>query len=249
MNGLPFALPEKLPVKIDPCPIVEAVFEVRFITTEPWRTLPGKLFERIRDRFPEQNDLQLAQLPEPFRNANPALTYQPLVQFRGPEFLLQLGPRVLGLATSTKDYPGWSAIRSQLGWLIEKLGEADFIQEGERLGVRYIDYFEPNIFGKLKLNIDIGGASLAENEMHIATILRPEPFAARLQLTNSATLGTPMEPKRGSVLDLDVWLDALRFDLFSDGLRQFDAAHVLVKQIFFALLTPSFLESLNPEYE
>ena len=65
MNGdFPIPTPERLPTKIDPCPIVEAILEIRFVTSESWRTLPGLLFAHIRDRYPEQKDLPLAQLPK-----------------------------------------------------------------------------------------------------------------------------------------------------------------------------------------
>ena len=75
----PIATLERLPIKIHPCPIVEAILEIRFVTSESWRTLPGLLFASIRDRYPEQKDLPLAQLPEEIRRREPAFTYQPLV--------------------------------------------------------------------------------------------------------------------------------------------------------------------------
>src|SRR2546425_12271057 len=95
MNGdFPIPIPERLPAKINPCPIVEAILEIRFVTSESWRTLPGLLFGSIRGRYPEQKDLPLAQLPEEIRRREPAFTYQPLVQFLSRDFLIQFGPRV-----------------------------------------------------------------------------------------------------------------------------------------------------------
>src|SRR6266516_7829439 len=67
-DDFPIPIPDRLPIKIDPCPIVEAILEVRFVTSESWATLPGLLFAHIRDRYPEQKDLPLAQLPEEIRN-------------------------------------------------------------------------------------------------------------------------------------------------------------------------------------
>ena len=142
MNGdFPIPTPERLPTKIDPCPIVEAILEIRFVTSESWRTLPGLLFAHIRDRYPEQKDLPLAQLPEEIRPREPSFTYQTLVQFLSHDFLIQFGPRVVGLATKPNQYPGWAALEQEMIWLLTQLQKIGFISEGERLGVRYINFF------------------------------------------------------------------------------------------------------------
>jgi uncharacterized protein (TIGR04255 family) len=53
----------------------------------------------------------------------------------------------------------------------------------------------------------------------------------------------------GSILDLDVWLEASEFDVFSDAVDRFEDAHRCNKEIFFGLLKTDFLDSLAPEYE
>jgi hypothetical protein len=45
-----------------------------------------------------------------------------------------------------------------------------------------------------------------------------------------------------------VWIGALDFELFSNGLQRTDEAHDFEKRIFFGLLKPDFLAKLNPEY-
>ena len=73
MNGdFPIPTPERLPTKIDPCPIVEEILEIWFVTSASWRTLPGLLFAHIRDRCPEQKALLLSQLPEERRDMEAA---------------------------------------------------------------------------------------------------------------------------------------------------------------------------------
>jgi len=244
----PIPIPERLPRKIDPCPIVEAVFEIRFNTAEPWRTLPGLLSEKIRGRYREQKDLPLAQIPEEVRRQIPALTHQPLMQFLSTDFLIQLGPSVLSLITKPNAYPGWSAVETELRWFLDRVQEAGFVQEAGRLGVRYIDFFEKDIFPSLILDVGIGASPLHANELQITTVLRQGPFTARLLVSNSAILGTGSAAKRGSVLDLDVWLGPLDFELFENGIAKFGEAHLLVKQCFFGLAKPDFMASLNPAY-
>ncbi len=59
--------------------------------------MPGLLFAHIREKYPEQKTLPMAQLPEELRRQDPALLILPLIQFLGDNFLIQLGPRVVSL--------------------------------------------------------------------------------------------------------------------------------------------------------
>ena len=248
-DDFPILIPARLPIKIDPCPIVEAVLELRFITSESWRTLPGLLFAHIRERYPEQKDLPLARFDEEIRRLDPAFTYQPLIQFLSRDFLIQFGPRVVGLVTKPNQYPGWAAVEKEMTWLLAELRELGFITEGERLGVRYINFFSADIFKKLRLDVMTGEKRLSGGELSITTVLRKPPLRARLQVANSAILGTGNDAQHGSILDVDVWLGSLDFEVFQNDLARFREAHELEKQIFFGLLAPEFLDSLNPIYE
>jgi hypothetical protein len=40
-DPFPISIPDRLPIRIEPCPIVEAIFEARFVSPEPWATMPG----------------------------------------------------------------------------------------------------------------------------------------------------------------------------------------------------------------
>lgn len=247
-DNFPIPTPSRLPKKITPCPIVETILEIRFVTSEPWRTLPGLLFTNIRERYPQQRDLPLAQLPEEIRRKDSAFTYLPLLQFLSNDFLIQFGPRVVSLVTKPNNYPGWEAIEKEMTWLLERLKRSGFITEGERLGVRYINFHPQNVFDQLILGVNVAGQELHGNELSITTVLRREPLIARLHIANSAILGTDQDVRSGSVLDLDVWLGALDFELFTNGLTKFGEAHRFEKEIFFGLLKPESLASLNPQY-
>src|SRR5437867_13221948 len=87
-DAFPIHIPERLPIRIAPCPIVEAIFEARFVSPQPWATMPGLLFAHIREKYPKQKTLPLAQLPEEIRRQDPALLRQPLIQFLSENFLI-----------------------------------------------------------------------------------------------------------------------------------------------------------------
>jgi uncharacterized protein (TIGR04255 family) len=243
----PIPFPERLPTRISPCPIIEAILEVRFVTGEDWSVLPGLLYTRIRDRYGEKKLLPLSQLPEELRRSDPALIHQPLVQFLRPGFVVQFGPRVLALA-AVGEYPGWSAIRNEMEWLLARVQEAGFLLEGERLGMRYIDFFPGDVFPNLVIRTMVGETPLDGSEMALTKVLRHPPFTARLVLNNSSMVTVGDEARRGSILDLDLWVGPSHFDVFTNGIERFSEAHELNKQVFFGLLRPEFLATFSPEY-
>jgi uncharacterized protein (TIGR04255 family) len=242
-------MPERLPSRIDPCPIVEAIFEVRFTSLVPWTTLPGMLFAQIRDKYPEQKSLPLAQVPEELRNQDPNLANRPLLQFLGNGFLVQAGPRLVSLATKTNEYPGWHAINQELVWLLDKLRQAGVVRETERIGVRYIDFFPSDVLSRFLLGVRVSEQPLTGAECTVTTVLRNGPLAIRLLLTNAAFVEMKDGPKKkGTVLDADAWFGALDANVFENGLERFGEAHQKIKELFFGLLRPEFLATMNPEY-
>lgn len=249
-GSFPLRTPERLPVRIHPCPILDSVLEIRYVSTEDWSVLPGLLYSRVRERYAgKQKNLPLSQVPHEIRRAAPELVYKPLVQFENTEFLIQLGPRVVALLVQPGRYPGWSRLRSEMEWLMGILKEANFIHEAERLGLRYVDFFEIDIFEQLVLEVAVNGERISGTEMSFTQVLHKDSLTCRIEIHNCAFIEKEAKIIKGSLVDLDVWLGPEDFELFDEGLVQFDKAHLLNKQIFFGLLKEEFLLTLSPEYD
>ena len=242
------SFPERLPLRISPCPIVEAIFEVRFGSTEPWATLPGLLYARIRERYPEQVSLPLMQVPEQIRAQDPALQNLPLLRFKSEPFLVQLGPKTVSLVTKQNSYPGWPAVRTELVWLLEQIQAAGFVLEIERLGVRYIDFFGGDLFPNLRLDVHVDGQPLTGTQKDLTTVFRFARISARLNVTNGAIVAAAAGMQAGSVLDVDAWVGPQDAGRFEQALEQFAELHETTKRLFFALLKPDYLAQLNPVY-
>ena len=75
MDDFPITIPDPLPTRISPCPIIEAILEVRFVTNEDWPVLPGLLFEQIRKKYPEKQSLPLSQFPDEFLRKEASQAY------------------------------------------------------------------------------------------------------------------------------------------------------------------------------
>jgi uncharacterized protein (TIGR04255 family) len=248
-NVFPIQIPERQPSHISPCPILEAAFEARFVSPQPWATMPGLLFAQIREKYPEQKTLPVAQLPEELRRQDPALMILPQIQFLSSSFVIQLGPRVVSLVTKLNAYPGWSAIAVELEWLVERLKAAGFVGETERLGARYIDFFGGDVFSALRFGLQIDEKPLEGLQTDITTFLRRDALSVRLHVSNGAIVAAKEGPASGSILDIDAWFGSLDVDLFRNGLERFAEAHHAIKGMFFGLIKPEMLSKLNPTYE
>ena len=240
--------PETFPIRIEPCPIVEAVFEVRFVGPESWETVPGLLYAQIREKYNEQQIMPGPLVSEESRRQDPALPYTPRMQFLSKDFRIQLGPRVVTLVTKPMTYPGWQAIQEELGWFIQRIKAAGFVGETERLGVRYIDFFEGDVFPNLRLHVAVNDQPLYGHETDVRTVSQGGKIFISLRINNAIVFSSPQGPKPGSMVDLDGWLGPLEVDLFENGLAQFGETHHAIKRLFFGLLKPEFLATLNPVY-
>lgn len=247
MQDFPIPALDRLPTRISPCPIVEAILEVRFVTRKSWTLMPGQFFSEISDRYMEPELLPLGHLPDELRKTEKKWTYKPLVRFAGEPFAIQFGPRMVSLIANG-EYPGWSAVREEMSWLLDRLKATKIVAEGERLGMRYIDFFPGNIFPNLMVETRSAGELVGAAEMSLTTVFQREEFRARLLLNNSVFVERGGEAQAGSVLDLDLFLSASKFELFEDGMDKFEVAHRLNKEVFFGLLKPDFLDTLAPEY-
>jgi uncharacterized protein (TIGR04255 family) len=246
-SSLPIPPLDRVPTRITPCPILEAILEVRFVTSTPWSVLPGLLFQQIRDKYCEPEDLALAKVPEEIRRTDSNLSCLPLVSFKGSPFSIRLGPRVITLH-SLGEYPGWTEIQTEMEWLMERIRTAGFFGEGERLGMRYIDFFEGDLFPNFRIRPVCADSGVDGVETAMTFAFEREDFQVRLILNNSVTAEIGGEPRSGSVFDLDLSLNADQFDLFENGMERFAKAHRINKEIFFGLLEPEFLSTLEPEY-
>ena len=67
---------EKLPISIDPCPIIEAIFEIRFESSFPGDAIFGIIYNCFKDEYQTVEQLPILQLPAAVRTQDPALQDQ-----------------------------------------------------------------------------------------------------------------------------------------------------------------------------
>ncbi|MEI6342436.1 MAG: TIGR04255 family protein [Verrucomicrobiota bacterium] len=235
----------KLPRSISPCPICEAVAEVRFESTTPADAVFGIVYQALRDEFPSAEDL-LPGLPPQFRNADKDLSFQPHYRLVNDRMTILIGPKVVA-AGMRGEYPGWSVLAPRIKKVFGQLIDTGIVRQPTRLGLRFISFFPFDVFPKLRLRISVDDEPWDGQETHFKTILKRPGHHLLVQVGKDlALLGKPTVA--GSVIDIDSFTMDIQND-FPSRLQEFlEAAHESEKELFFRLLKPEFLESLNPVY-
>jgi uncharacterized protein (TIGR04255 family) len=67
----------KLPKTINPCPIIDALLEIRFRTTTHPNAVFGLIYNTLQEDFPRVESLPILQLPDQVRAADPNFKYKP----------------------------------------------------------------------------------------------------------------------------------------------------------------------------
>jgi uncharacterized protein (TIGR04255 family) len=242
---------KKLPISINPCPIVEVVAEVRFQTSLPPQAVPGVVYESVRTHFPKMVTLPAASIPEEMGKIDPNLLYQAHYRLEGGDRgIILVGPHNVALGPKSVPYPGWPNVGNDVKTAFEPIAAAGFITRIERFGLRYINFFEGNVLPKLALSFIIAGTPAIALGTTFRTIVDEEGCKVLLQIANGVALINAPE-KMGSIVDVDCFaeLPSNSGDLNRSFSVFIENAHAAEKRLFYRLLKPDFLQSLNPTYD
>lgn len=127
-------------------PIIEAVCEFRVTQDTSWdMTVPGLLYEKLRDEFPRREDRLVQEWDMASRSARrrrPVLRSQRILFLTEERnMFVQLGPRLLAVHV-LEPYPTWSAFQSKIVKAWESLTHIVEIKGLERIGLRYVNKIE-----------------------------------------------------------------------------------------------------------
>jgi uncharacterized protein (TIGR04255 family) len=213
-------------------PILEAIVTFVFRPSEPWNlTIPGRLYEKVREDYPEppgQQDVIEAGLglTSDLHSSAPAsvtLSHKASrTVFRNQNRLLLLGPNTLGV-NCAEPYEGWESLFARSTKALEAYCDAADPSGIERVGLRYIN----------RITIPKDRFRL-EDYFHITQQLPPEfgdqlnAFVDRAKLSwadipaeMTFTWGSADDAEsRGSVFILDFDLSWTQDASFAEGLER-----------------------------
>lgn len=237
----------KLPKTISPCPIVEAILEIRFSSSFPDDAVFGIIYNQLKDDFPRFDPLPILQLPAAIRSQDPNMKYSPHYTSRNDNYVLQIGPRSFSI-NNVENYVGWEVFSLKIFELIEKFEKSGIISQIERLGLRYINILENiNVFENSNFSMTLKNEPLT-NKTNISTQIAYEKGFCEVKVTSNAEIklgGGHGKLINGSVIDIDAIVAP---DSFDDIKENIEYAHTIEKDLFYKILTEDFIKTLNPEY-
>ncbi len=236
----------KLPLSINPCPIIEAIFEIRFESDFPGDAIFGIVFNQFKNEFQDVEQLPILQLPAAIRNQDPNLKFSPHYKIKKNNFIIQTGPNVFSL-TNIKEYCGWKVFSEKIFNTYNKVSELNLIKKQFRTALRYINILpDINFFEKSNLDIKLNDKSLGSNHINFTAEIPYKHGASNLKLINFAEVIFEGQAIKGSIVDIDTHVRQENFDSFKDAV---ECAHTAEKELFFNLLDKEFLNTLNPVCE
>lgn len=243
-----------LPLNIDPCPIIEAVVEIRFSTDIYDNAVFGIVYDQLTKRKKDYQDIEklpILQLPD---NVLSEFEYKnkPHYKISNGKYNIQIGPNVLTV-NSPIPYIGWSEFYSEIRDFCNILSDSNVVQNVNRLGIRYINFFDIDMSENVNLSLIMDNSNYDFTNTIIRTQITEKGFANILQIAN----GVKMQRKQngidteitGSIIDIDTYktyTDSGFFNIFENEISQ---GHIVEKEIFFSLLKANFIKQLQPKYE
>ncbi|MBE0435809.1 MAG: TIGR04255 family protein [Methylomicrobium sp.] len=246
----------RLPKRLCKEPLLDALFECRFITNFPVSSiLPGILFsefegEKQLERLPH------SEIPEAVRNSDPNLQYVPLVRIRLDNYSFLIGDRSLAISCNLP-YKGWNDFKPTIIKLIGVLKKSGLINKVIRYSTKYVDLIESDDFADqvslADLSLRIGGHNLTKEPYQVRMEISVEGFINILQIISGAKVLMPDNSERhGVVIDIDtikdtggISVEQLEVD-FDNALEHI---HRINKETFFDCITEQTIARLEPEYE
>jgi len=235
----------RLPKKISPCPILEAIFEMRFDSNLPEDAIFGVLYNKFQDEYQNVEPLPILQLPQVVRAQDPNLIYAPHYKLSNENTVIQIGPKVFSLA-NVGEYAGWDRFSEQIQSIYNKIEETKIVFTVNRIALRYINIFEDtNILLGTNFKASLGDESLNDQKINFAAEISSSNSISQLKIINSAEAIISGRQIKGSIIDIDSAVNLQNFDTF---LSAIECSHIEEKTLFYKVLGQDFIKKFNPEY-
>lgn len=249
---------DRLPIRLGAEPLLEAVCEMRFVSSFPASNiLPGLLLQGLRAEGSQisMQRLPASNLPKEMREIDPALRDAPLIGLKWGGRNILIGDSMISVSCG-KNYPGWSAFRADIEKVFRIATGSQIIQSITRFSLKYVDLIPGGNLetaGGLDISVKLGELSLDRQNTVIRMEVVDPPF---LHVVNAMTSADAVQdgsaPVRGSLIDVDTLHLSPQASVqeFMDRLvHNLDDAHARNKRMFFECLTQETLDRLEPSYD
>lgn len=246
----------KLPKKVNPDNIREAVVEIHYSSELPFEILLGMVYKALDDTYFYANR-PLNPPPSAFQaQAGQQMTIQVgnVSHFYREKVSMQMRPGSF-IFTCINNYIGWENYFREISSALEQLSKINEIQKWVRVGIRYISEFpETDLLQVTKFKYEFGLPDFKSKSSSFRSELEYKKSRVVLNLNNNISISRFNNTDKSivnnivSTIDVDI-IDEIVENLSLEGLLNLiDNNHTKEKEIYFSLLKEDFVKSLNPEY-
>ena len=214
--------------------------------------LPGLIYSTLQRDYPEVLPLALANVPRQFRDQKPELQYQASHCLRGGIDQINVGDRMVQLHTWA--YPGWIQFKERLGVLLQVLQKTEVVKQVERFSFKYVNLIKgpvsENRLSLLNIHVDVMGKPPIANGFMLRSEVHEEKYITIVQIAPTImheVRENSSKAVEGLMIDVDSLSRQVGNEFWTNRDSLLDEGHMVVKRIFFALLTPTALEGMGPE--
>lgn len=217
---------------IIPCPIKEAVIEIRFDgEIDKIDELFFGIYHSVKEIFGNEPYIRLPVLDIPLnvRKSNKNFEYAPHYQLNSKNYIMRVAPCAISIALSG-EYTNWKNFSIFIESIINKYKPSDI----QRIGLRYISFFNMNIFEKTNIDITIANDTVTTSKNLIRHEFEDGNFTCILQINNI---------NNGSNIDIDVVYNNISKDINIINIAI--EAHTKMKHILSTILKEDFIKELE----
>ena len=247
---------QKLPLKLEREPLVDALFEVRLGPTSLADILPGFLFHELPAPKPQITRLPAAEFPQPMRASDPVLQFAPILRMDWGGYIISVGDRNV-IISCKLPYPKWANFKATILDLTARIGKVGAPGKVERYSLKYVNLIQaPSLaeqIAKIKMSITLGEVEVKGDHTSLQVHRHEDGIIHILSVVIGAEGQMPDGNKAtGAVVDVDSIrnVDVADFATFAaslePGLEQLRQAN---KRKFFTCLTQATIDEMGPVYE
>lgn len=235
----------KLPKKIYPDRIKDAIVEFRIESAKPFEVVLGLILDKV-----------IESQSYKFINSSNNIPLE-IQEISGRKFLFYNDNIKFHLTAKTitvncfSTYISWDSYREELKKVIILIHGVVSDIKIKRIGLRYVsEYIDMNLKDCLKFNFTFGYPDIASNQFSFNSEFPYKKGLIILTLRNSMPAIIDNKNVKLSHIDIDVIKKGLdvSFVYNSELINLLEEVHSYEKEVFFNLLNDSFLNSLQPTY-
>lgn len=234
-------------IHLSKSPIIEMTLDVICSYNIPTEAVIGVLYTIFQaDSFFGVTNIQglpILNLPEAVRENEANLRNKPTHKIECKDGFISVGPHILSISI-LPPYKSWNDCMSFIAKAIENIRKPGLIKDVGNVNLRYLNFFNLNIFENIELNINLRNKRFVFPSTIFKVEIPSENNRVKvLQITNSVhvkniALGLDND---GSLLDIVIVSKTASLDSL---LQCIEESHQDAKGLFFDLLKKEFVNSL-----